>query len=509
MVEKDLYSVLGVAPDAPQSRIREAYIRISRVVHPDRFDQHKQPVEWRQANEMLKEANRAYEVLKDPEKRARYDATRATPQPPPSKQTQSSPPRSASAPKQESKSTAEPSGPTHGSAHFSQLPEQVQERLLERQANKISEQCHVQTEGVFWKYLWAAVFCGWFWLLFTFASDNPWSESSLLWFSLITVAVSVFIGRQAHWIWRWHKSKLKCRFYATPLYFVQTHLDEVKWWPLLKLQDLKVTHNYRNGIHQDTDIRLVFPEGTKAISVSSKQSAENLLDGLRKLDQKMREAAAQERWDYFAVNDDFRSVASHPAERGWLTKSRSVAYGATLAIGLVLMLSAYNMNADNSSVTGIPPQTNYSSPSYSGSPAQPPAPAFNEPAQPLPYNGAVQRYHSGEGLAPLEIRTRGYDRHYFVKVTDYYTDQPIATVFIHGGSSAEISVPLGTFKLKYATGQEWYGEDFLFGPETSYSEADQAFHFTDEGYQYSGYTVELFLQADGNLRTDRITPDQF
>lgn len=82
-------------------------------------------------------------------------------------------------------------------------------------------------------------------------------------------------------------------------------------------------------------------------------------------------------------------------------------------------------------------------------------------------------------------------------------------MFIRAGQSAETLVPLGTYRIRYATGETWYGEDFLFGPQTSYSEADQSFRFMDEGYQYSGYTLELFLQRHGNLSTNRITPDQW
>ncbi len=501
--------MFGVRADASHKQIREAYIRISRVVHPDRFDQRKQPVEWRQANEMMKQANSAYEVLKDPKRRKQYDAMRTTSQSSGPGYQPSSPPQSASRPKERPKSAGKSDGPIFGSALFRQLPEEVQTRLLDRQDDKIGQQYQVQIEGVFRKYVWAAVLCGWFWFLFLFAADNRWSESAVFWFSLITVVASFFIGRQVHWIWRWHKSKLRCRFYVTPLYFIHTHLGEVKWWPLWKLKDLKVTHNYRNGGYQDTDIRLVFPQETEILSIPSKQKTEDVLDGMRYFDQAMRQAVGQERWDYFAANDDFRTVTSQPVKQNWLTRGRGIAYGLPLAIGLVLMLSAYNINAENPSLTGIPPQPSSSSSSSSQSSDLATTKTFNEPPQPLPYNGTVQRYHTGERLSPLEIRTRGQNRHYFVKVTDYYSDQPIATIFVRSGSSTEILVPLGTFRLKYATGQTWYGENYLFGSETRYSEADKAFYFTFDGYQYSGYTVELFLQTDGNLTTHQITPDQF
>ena len=74
-VQRNYYDLLGVNVSATQEEIRKAYLLRVRVLHPDRFDPHRQPVEWRQANEMLRELNEAYAVLGDREKRAQYDPT--------------------------------------------------------------------------------------------------------------------------------------------------------------------------------------------------------------------------------------------------------------------------------------------------------------------------------------------------------------------------------------------------------------------------------------------------
>src|SRR5690606_24547059 len=63
---KDYYKTLGVARDASQDEIKRAYRRLARKYHPDVS---KEP----QAEERFKEVQEAYEVLKDPEKRAAYD----------------------------------------------------------------------------------------------------------------------------------------------------------------------------------------------------------------------------------------------------------------------------------------------------------------------------------------------------------------------------------------------------------------------------------------------------
>lgn len=62
----DFYETLGVSRDADKEDIKQAYRRLARKYHPD---VNKEPG----AEERFKEINRAYEVLSEPEMRARYD----------------------------------------------------------------------------------------------------------------------------------------------------------------------------------------------------------------------------------------------------------------------------------------------------------------------------------------------------------------------------------------------------------------------------------------------------
>lgn len=63
---KDYYKILGVARDADQEEIKRSYRRLARKYHPDVSKEAN-------AEERFKEVQEAYEVLKDPEKRAAYD----------------------------------------------------------------------------------------------------------------------------------------------------------------------------------------------------------------------------------------------------------------------------------------------------------------------------------------------------------------------------------------------------------------------------------------------------
>jgi molecular chaperone DnaJ len=67
MSKRDYYEVLGVSRDADESAIRKAYRKLAFENHPDRNPNDSQ------AEQRFKEATEAYEVLRDAEKRARYD----------------------------------------------------------------------------------------------------------------------------------------------------------------------------------------------------------------------------------------------------------------------------------------------------------------------------------------------------------------------------------------------------------------------------------------------------
>ena len=68
MAEKrDYYEVLGVERNATEEEIKKAYRKKAIQYHPD-----KNPGD-KEAEEKFKEAAEAYDVLSNPDKRARYD----------------------------------------------------------------------------------------------------------------------------------------------------------------------------------------------------------------------------------------------------------------------------------------------------------------------------------------------------------------------------------------------------------------------------------------------------
>jgi len=64
---KDYYKILGVAKNVTSEDVKKAYRKLAMKYHPDRNPGDKS------AESRFKEINEAYEVLRDPQKRARYD----------------------------------------------------------------------------------------------------------------------------------------------------------------------------------------------------------------------------------------------------------------------------------------------------------------------------------------------------------------------------------------------------------------------------------------------------
>ncbi len=67
MAKRDFYEILGVSKSATDAEMKKAYRKLAIKYHPDKNPDNKE------AEEKFKEAAEAYEILSNPDKRARYD----------------------------------------------------------------------------------------------------------------------------------------------------------------------------------------------------------------------------------------------------------------------------------------------------------------------------------------------------------------------------------------------------------------------------------------------------
>ena len=74
--ETDLYKVLSVAPSVTADELKSAYRELARRYHPDHARTYIQKIA---ATRRMQAINAAYAVLRDPQRRAAYDAERSSP----------------------------------------------------------------------------------------------------------------------------------------------------------------------------------------------------------------------------------------------------------------------------------------------------------------------------------------------------------------------------------------------------------------------------------------------
>ena len=150
-----------------------------------------------------------------------------------------------------------------------------------------------------------------------------------------------------------------------------------------------------------------------------------------------------------------------------------------------------------------------------------PRPVLRQVAK--PFHGEIFEEFTIEGLAPFSVTGTG-DIYLVLDPIDLSDSVEIGVgeqqasldekymemrVFLRSGMTFETDVPLGKYEVYYATGDAWYGEEHLFGPDTQYYKCDEIFNFTMDDEGYNGWTLTLTAVFNGNLDTDSISAGDF
>jgi hypothetical protein len=174
-----------------------------------------------------------------------------------------------------------------------------------------------------------------------------------------------------------------------------------------------------------------------------------------------------------------------------------------LALLIILAISkAIHKNSTNE------PSNNTQLPAVSTSIAPPPTVEILPPAPvPMPMTSVLfSSYDPSKATCPLTIMRT--EENYYVKLCDVNNrGQTVAKFFIRAGEEFKTTVPVGIYTLKYASGNQWYGEGELFGALGQYGKSDRL-EFTVEaiydGVRSNGNIVSLYKSVGGNLQTSDV-----
>lgn len=140
------------------------------------------------------------------------------------------------------------------------------------------------------------------------------------------------------------------------------------------------------------------------------------------------------------------------------------------------------------------------------------AEALRSMEEPLPSNGifriADENNYNPYRSPPLKINNAP-DANTLMKLVSTSDGAEVMSIFIRAGQVIEVAVPVGSYQVKVASGQTWYGDSVRFGPKTSYGKLDAVFNFTINGNQLLGHEVTLTRMRDGNLKQLPLTATDF
>ena len=102
---------------------------------------------------------------------------------------------------------------------------------------------------------------------------------------------------------------------------------------------------------------------------------------------------------------------------------------------------------------------------------------------------------------PLQVKTAP-GRDYRVTLIDAGTGDPALAAYIKGGAFFKVLVPPGTYRLRFAAGQVWQGEEALFGrgDKTERFELSETLTFETRGMGVkAGHVVDLTARGPGRM----------
>jgi hypothetical protein len=502
---KTHYDNLQIARNASPEVVRAAYRGLSQKWHPDR----NPPEKREECERIMKIINAAYEALSDPESRARHDRwiagqERAAARPPPRRGTGTT---AAEGPGFDfSDSRLQP-----GTIRWADVRDATRAEITLAFANRhpgyacapiarLSTQVYISLSGL------VLVAGAWAWSVRVPLVGQP---ALLAYLAVLLACVLIVYGLLRSY--QMLASGFGRRVAVTPTHLVECDYATMTVWPLLGARRFDATHHHLNGTYSGTDVHFEhIAGGSRNFMLRSKSAADHLRGTLADNVSRAQKTGV-------AYLGEIKNSALYWQPKGAL----DYAHNGAPAIGLATAGGALLLSLVVFFAVIQPPEVTLAGTRHSLARAKAPAdawPAGQAAAMPRaeapapadaaaePATGWVQRPSRSPAVA-LSISAPGPGA-YFIKLV--YTDgAPLGTLYLRGGETLRVYVPVGLYRIRYAYGQAWLGTDRLFGDDTAYAELRDTYgFFVDQGHP-SSHDLVIYGRLAGSSLEQVLTPAQW
>ena len=171
-------------------------------------------------------------------------------------------------------------------------------------------------------------------------------------------------------------------------------------------------------------------------------------------------------------------------------------------LGWLTVIATCLIAAHNGGYIGVPAWQARLAGSGAAHASAPPAVAF-------PVNGATSMFAPVDlaTSAPLTLQTSATapSSRFVVSVRNWYNDQPVATIYLETNTVVTEDLPAGRYRVLIARGQQWAGDQRLFGPDTQVDEVREPISLERYGSRAVGHILYLMDTANPNLSMDRVS----
>ncbi len=494
------YDNLQVARTAGPDVIKAAYRSLCQKWHPDR----NEPANREACEKAMRLINAAYAVLSDPAKRRAHDDWIAEQEagsrrPEPEAQKPRTPPADLVL-----QTTV---------TLWSELPANARDALSDDPANDRVLSARTCSPGV---KVFVMALCAFAILVICREAAASQMDSPKLAGAVAAVGLcSAVIFHLAAEIYRFRVLRIAPRVGRTPTHFFEAGKHAVQVWPLFGIKKFDMTHHRVNGGYSHSIVEFDHAAGgPKTFKLHDEAQASALFESVHGILRMLNDQKPAAYFEALTRSPLFGlSSSARTATAGLLQAVGCVVFGVAAA---AILSAAFLLpgNSKASRFAGPPPRPSQTA-LVPASPARTPpmSPAAPVVRRPAAAPGAVPRtgwYQKPMGLtlqAPLSIQTpSGHD--YYLKVITP-AGGSLGSLYIRGGEKADVLMPLGRYRMRYAYGDVWYSTALLFGNGTRYSELDTDLNFSESEKSIEGYEITLIKQKDGNLPERELSADAF